>query len=106
MRARALARRAVLTLAVAAASVPAATGVAAAAPAPCNGVPQIPDATGDGHHATSDVLSAWLSEDSGHLQAVIQVHAGDWVPEHTDAAINGSGFAMLFTLNGRTGYVR
>jgi hypothetical protein len=84
-----------------------AAGVAAAAaPAPCNGAAQITDVTGDGHHPSSDVMSAWLSEASGHLQAVIQVHAGDWKPEHTDADINGSGFAMVFALGGRTDYVR
>jgi hypothetical protein len=107
MRVRAHARRAVLTLAVSAASVLALGGVAgAAAPAPCNGLAQITDATGDGHHPSSDVLSAWLSEASGHLQAVVQVHAGDWKPEHTDADINGSGFAVVFTLAGHTSYLR
>jgi hypothetical protein len=107
MRARALARRAVSILAVAAASVLGAAGMAAAdVPPPCNGAPQVTDATGDGHHPSSDVLSAWLSEASGHLQAVIQVHAGDWKPEHTDADVNGSGFAMVFSLAGRTDYVR
>jgi hypothetical protein len=75
------------------------------APAPCQGSPQITDVSGDGHHASSDVLSAWLSEASGHLQAVIQVRAATFVPEHSDADINGSGFAFLFTLNGRVDYV-
>jgi hypothetical protein len=78
----------------------------AAPPAPCNGAPQITDASGDGHHASSDVLAAWLSEASGHLQAVIQVRAGTWVAEHDDAGINGSGFALVFTVGGRTSYVR
>jgi hypothetical protein len=106
MSARAIARRAAL-LAVLAASVPGATGVAMAdAPPPCSATAPIADAGGDGHHPSSDVLSAWLSEASGHLQAVIQVRAGDWKPEHTDADINGSGFATLFTLDGRTDYVR
>jgi hypothetical protein len=105
-------RRRMLAVAMAASAV---LGVAAAAatgddgpppPAPCNGSPQITDVTGDGHHASSDVLSAWLSEAAGGLQAVIQVRAGSFVPEHTDADINGSGFALLFTLGGQTDYVR
>jgi hypothetical protein len=96
-----------MTLAAAAAAALGLTGVAAAAaPAPCNGIPQIADVTGDGHHPTSDVLSSWLTEASGHLQAVVQVHAGDWKPEHTDADVNGSGFAVVFTTAGRTAYVR
>jgi len=73
---------------------------------PCEGVPQITDVVGDGHHSSSDVLSAWLTEGSGHLQAVIEVRAGTFVPEHSDAEVNGSGFAFLFTLNGTTDYVR
>jgi hypothetical protein len=75
-------------------------------PAACNGSPQITDVAGDGHHSSSDVLSAWLSEASGHLQAVIRVRAGSFVPEHSDADINGSGFAFVFTLGGQTDYVR
>src|SRR6201989_1194009 len=107
MRVRAHARRALLTLTASAVSACALTGVAAAdAPAPCNGIAQISDVTGDGHHASSNVMSAWLSEASGHLQAVIQVHSGTWVPEHTDADINGSGYAVAFSLGGRVGYVR
>ncbi len=73
---------------------------------PCNGSPQITDAVGDGHHTSSDVLSAWLTEGSGQLQAVIQVRVGTFVPEHSDAELNGSGFAFLFTLAGRLDYVR
>lgn len=82
-----------------------ATG-AAAPPAPCNAAPQITDANGDGHHASTDVLAAWFSEAAGHLQAVIQVRAGTWVPEHDDAEVNGSGYALLFTVNGQTQFVR
>ena len=57
---------------------------AASPPAPCNGAAQITDASEDGHHPSSDVLAAWFSEASGHLQAVIKVRAGTWVAEHDD----------------------
>ncbi|HEY6889831.1 MAG TPA: hypothetical protein VI300_18670, partial [Solirubrobacter sp.] len=77
-----------------------------APPAPCNGSPQITDVAGDGHHSSTDVLSAWFSEAHGALQAVIQVRAGTFVPEHTDAEVNGSGFAMVFGLRGQADYVR
>lgn len=78
----------------------------AAAPSPCGGVPQIADGSGDGHHPSSDVLSAWFSEESGHLQAVIKVRSGTWEPEHDDAEVKGSGFALLFSVGGQTAYVR
>ncbi len=76
------------------------------APAPCDNTPQITDPSGDGHHSSSDVLSAWFSEAGGHLQVVIKVRSGTWVPEHDDADINGSGFAFLFGWGGKTRYVR
>ena len=79
---------------------------AAAAPPPCNNTPQITDASGDGHHPGTDVLAAWWSESSGHVQAVIQVRAGIFVAEHDDAQINGSGFALVFNQGGVTRYVR
>jgi hypothetical protein len=79
---------------------------AASPPAPCNGAAQITDASEDGHHPSSDVLAAWFSEASGHLQAVIKVRAGTWVAEHDDADIDGSGYAFVFTVGGRTAYVR
>jgi hypothetical protein len=91
-------------LTAAAVLLPAAAGHAA--PQACDGAPQITDVAGDGHHASSDVLSAWLSEAGGKLQAVIQVRAATFVPEHGDADLNGSGFALLFTLAGRQDYVR
>ncbi len=78
----------------------------AAAPPPCGGVPQIADGSGDGHHSSSDVLSAWFSEAAGRLQAVIKVRAGTWEPEHDDAEVKGSGFAFLFSVGGQTAYVR
>src|SRR5436190_5820600 len=77
---------------------------AAAAPAPCNGIAQIADARGDGHHANSDVLAGWFSEAGGRLQAVIQTDVGDWSPAHEDSA--SAGFAMLFAVGGQTSYVR
>lgn len=83
-----------------------APGAEGAAPAPCGGVPQIVDPGGDGHHASSDVLAAWLSEANGRLQAVIRVNAGTWLPEHDDAEENGSGFALVFSVGGQSRYVR
>lgn len=89
--------------AVAALALP---GAAAAVPQPCGGVPQISDASGDGHHSSSDVLAAWFSEEAGRLQAVIKVRASTWEPEHEDAEENGSGYALIFTVGGKTAYVR
>jgi hypothetical protein len=98
--------RSTLVAALAALGVATAASAAPTAPAPCHDVPQITDVIGDGHHTSSDVLSAWFSEAAGSLQAVIEVHNAIWKPEHDDADINGSGFAMLFSLPGRTDYVR
>ena len=97
-----------LVTALAAIAVGAATATAdGPAPAPpCNGTPQITDAAGDGHHSSSDVLSAWLTEGAGRVQAVIEVRAATFVPEHSDADVNGSGFAFLFSLGGAADYVR
>ena len=86
-------------------AVTAATG-AAGPPAACHDNPQITDASGDGHHATTDVLAAWFSEAGSRLQAVVQVRAGTWVAEHEDPEIPGSGFAVLFTVAGQTRFVR
>lgn len=77
---------------------------AAAAPAPCGGVPQISDATGDGHHSNTDVTSAWLAESAGHVQAVVKVHIAVWEPVHDDS--DAAGFALLWTSGGVTRYVR
>jgi hypothetical protein len=79
---------------------------AGAAPPPCNGAAGIADASGDGHHPGTDVLAAWFSEAAGHLQAVVQVRSGVWVAEHDDADVNGSAFAVVFTLGDRLAYVR
>lgn len=88
---------------VAAGSTP---GGAVAASGPCGGVPQITDVAGDGHHASSDVLSAWFSEDEAGVHANIRVQVASWVPDHDDADVIGSGFALLFRLGGQTRYVR
>ncbi len=77
---------------------------AAAAPAPCGGVPQISDATGDGHHSNTDVVSAWIAESAGHLQAVVKVHIAVWEPVHDDS--DAAGFALLWASGGVTRYVR
>jgi hypothetical protein len=82
------------------------SALAASPPAPCSGVAQITDASEDGHHPSTDVLAAWFSEASGHLQAVIKVRAGTWVAEHDDADIDGGGYAFVFSVGGRTAYVR
>ena len=79
---------------------------AAAPPAPCNNAPQITDATGDGHHAPTDVLAAWWSEADGRLQAVIQVYAGTPVAEHDEAQTPVAGYALVYTADGLTRYVR
>jgi hypothetical protein len=79
---------------------------AGAAPPPCNGAAGIVDTSGDGHHPGTDVLAAWFSESSGHLQAVVQVRSGLWVAEHDDAEVNGSGYAVVFTLGSQLAYVR
>jgi len=79
---------------IALAAVPATAG--AAPPAPCNNAPQITDVSGDGHHDGTDVLAAWWSEASGHLQAVIQTRSGLWLAQHDDAQVNGSGYALVY----------
>jgi hypothetical protein len=79
------------------------TVAAGQAPPPCGGQPQISDPPGDGHHNTTDVLSAWFSEAAGRLQAVIRVQAGNWFPDHPP----GPGqWALLFDVGGQTRYVR
>jgi hypothetical protein len=83
-----------------------APGAAAQTPAPCGGQPQISDATGDGHHANTDVLSAWFSEAAGRLQAVIKVQFGGWAPEHDEYDVDVGGWALLFNAGGQTRYVR
>jgi hypothetical protein len=79
------------------------TVAAGQAPPPCGGQPQISDAAGDGHHPATDVLSAWFSEASGRLQAVIKVDAGNWFPDHPPGPAR---WALLFDVGGQTRYVR
>src|SRR3954447_19867011 len=79
---------------------------AALPPAPCNNAPQITDASGDGHHPGTDVLAAWWSEASGHLQLTIRVRTGIWVAEHDDAEVDGSGFIAEFLAGDRTWFLR
>src|SRR3954467_3866974 len=78
----------------------------ALAPPPCTTTPQITDAGGDGHHPGTDVLAAWWSEASGHLQAVIQVRTGVWVAEPDAAEVNGSGFELLYAAGGQQRFLR
>jgi hypothetical protein len=77
---------------------------AVAAPAPCGGIPQIADAVGDGHHENTDVTAAWLSEQAGRLQAVIQPRIAVWEPAHEDS--DAAGFALIYDVGGQTRYVR
>jgi len=79
-------------------------GALAAAPAPCGGVAQISDNSGDGHHANTDVLSGWFSEQAGRLQAVIKVQLGDWQPAHV--ASTTASWSLLFDVAGQQHYVR
>lgn len=95
------------TLPVAAALAAACSGLttvpAAAAPAACGGVPQITDATGDGHHQNTDVTAAWFSEQRG-VQAVIRLRDAIFTPAHDDS--EAAGFALLFEVDGVRRYVR
>ena len=97
-------RSAATVLAAIALSAALSPAAIAAAPAPCNGVAQISDDTGDGHHANTDVLSAWFSEQSERLQVVVKTQIGDWVPAHEDSA--AAGWAVVFELAGQRQYVR
>lgn len=99
------ARIAAIAAAICALAASTATPIAsAAAPAPCDGIAQITDAKGDGHHPNSDVLAGWFSEAGARLQAVIQTDFGSWAPAHEDSET--AGFALLFALAGQTRYVR
>ena len=60
--------------------------------------------SGDGHHTNTDVVSAWFSEQSGRLQAVIKVNQGLWEPAHEDSTY--ASLAFLFQVGGVTRYVR
>jgi hypothetical protein len=106
MGARAHARRACILALAAGVVITVASVAGAQAPAPCNDAPQITDVLGDGHHDGTDVLAGWFSEAGGGLQAVIQVRSGIWVAQHSDATVNGAGYAMLFTVGASTMYVR
>ena len=92
---------AVAPLALSLALCPAAQG---AAPAPCAAGVQISDDAGDGHHANTDVASAWFSERAGRLQVVVKAQSGDWVPAHEDS--DAAGWAVIFTIAGQQRYVR
>ena len=91
-------------IAGAAAAAAHAAPAAAAVPPPCGGVAQIADAAGDGHHDNTDVTAAWLSEESGRLQAVIRPRVAVWEPAHDDS--DAAGFAFLFAAGDTTRYVR
>ncbi|XAY03605.1 hypothetical protein DSM112329_00425 [Paraconexibacter sp. AEG42_29] len=98
--------RAALPVAILAALAGFASPAAAAAPAPCGGIPQITDPSKDGHHPNTDVLSAWFSEEAGRLQAVVKTFGAGHTAEHTDAELNVAAYAVLFEVAGRTRFVR
>ena len=82
-------------------------GIATGAPpTPCNNSPQISDASQDGHHPGTDLLSAWASEAGGRLQVVMKIRQAGFQPEHDDGEVNVAGFAYLFTTDGQTRFVR
>lgn len=95
-------RLAAAALLAAGLSVPATAG--AAAPAPCGGTAHITDPTGDGHHAGTDVTSAWFAESATGVQAVIRPASGVWGSEHDDRET--ATWAMLFTVGTETRFVR
>jgi hypothetical protein len=76
----------------------------AQAPSPCTGAAQINDPKGDGHHANTDVVSAWLTESAGRVQAVVQIDNALWEPAHDDS--DSAGVALLYQAGGQTRYVR
>lgn len=78
--------------------------VASAAPVPCGGTAQVTDASGDGHHQNSDVLSAWFSGTPEALQAVIKLRFGLFQPAHDDS--DAVAFAMVFRTGAEWRYVR
>lgn len=82
------------------------SGSALAAPAACGGSAQIVDLKGDGHHNTTDVLSAWIAESPGSLQAVIKVAYGNWYTDHADDGSVEAGFALIYTVGSQQRYVR
>ncbi len=93
------------TVALAAVTGLLAATATAAPPAPCNNAPQITDPALDGHHAPTDVVSAWWSEARGHLQAVIKVSGGTLMPEHEDG-IPVAGYAFVYSVGPQAYYVR
>ncbi len=78
--------------------------VASAAPVPCGGTAQITDASGDGHHQNSDVISAWFSGTPEALQAVITLRLGLFEPAHDDS--DAVAYAMIFRTGTDWRYVR
>jgi hypothetical protein len=64
-------------------------------------VVNVVDASGDGHHLETDILSAWLVEPSaGSLAAVLTMRNATWRPEHLDEETITSGAAVVFRVNG------
>jgi hypothetical protein len=96
-----------ILLALLAAPATSSGSATAAPPAPCLGVAQIDDPTNDGHHSSTDVVSAWFSEDAG-LQGVIKVKAATPAAEHdeSESDIAVAGFVLLFEVGAETKYVR
>lgn len=100
------ARRCAVVLTASVAALAGAAGLpreATAAPPACGGTPHIVDVANDGHHANTDLIAAWFSEQAG-LQVVIQPRVAIWAPDHDDS--EAAGFAVLFELGGAVRYVR
>ena len=100
----AIVRRAVAAVAPIVLSLALCPAALSAAPEPCTVGAQIADDVGDGHHANTDVSSAWFSELAGRLQVVVKAQSGDWVPAHEDS--EAAGWAVVFTVAGEQRYVR
>lgn len=81
----------------------AAVQVAPGAAAACSGV-QITDATGDGHHANTDITAAWFTSAAGRPQVVLVTKDGAWKPAHDDSL--SAGWAVLWSYAGAVHYVR
>jgi hypothetical protein len=99
-------RRLAVALAASLAALALAGTATAAPPQPCVDGLRITDAAQDGHHAGTDILSAWLAEEGGQLKAVIRVRADQPRAEHDDEEISEAGFVFVFTTGGTTWYVR
>ncbi len=96
--------RALLAIAVLGTALGIGHASAWAVPAPCGGTAHIDDASGDGHHANTDVTGAWFSEDGGVVRATVRVRNALWEPAHDPPEV--AGVAVLYEVGGTIRYVR